>query len=59
MDKDIYNLQLHEVLDIKDFLIKRVASGWIYIFKQKNNYGQLIISPPVFVPFDNSFQAKK
>ncbi len=56
--ENIYKLKLNETINTANYLITRVPSGWIYIFKQKNNYGHLLISNPVFVPFDNSFQKK-
>ena len=49
-DKTIFNLKLHEILEIGSMRIRRVASGWIY----ETGYGIA-----VFVPFDNEFRKLK
>ena len=48
---DIYDMKLHEEFRIesgKVDTVKRVASGWIYLFGTD--------CLPVFVPYDNHFQ---
>ena len=49
--KTIYNLELHEYLDISGFSVLRVAGGWIYLDKSS--------SVMVFVPFNNEYQGEK
>jgi len=44
----IYNLKLHEIIDIGHFSIFRVTGGWIYVDKSCHT--------TVFVPFNNEFQ---
>jgi hypothetical protein len=57
---DIYNLKLHDALEMKDHNaeIMRVAGGWIY-----TNYSQIGASSfnvsSVFVPFNNEFMGKE
>ena len=63
MEKTIYNLELHEILYVKDqgLQIQRVPSGWNYIytrqdFIEENDYYEQVITHIVFVPYDNNFQ---
>lgn len=53
--KTIYNLELHETLEVKHLgskmEITRVAGGWVYSF----DYPGYRTAPLVFVPFDNEF----
>ena len=56
MEKNIYNIGLHETLEIKTNVggkieITRVSGGWVYAFE----YPGFRQSPIVFVPFDNEF----
>lgn len=56
-EKNIYELKLHEMLEIKTDVggtieITRVPGGWSYAF----NYPGYRQSPVVFVPFNNEFQ---
>lgn len=56
MEKDIYNLKLHESLELKEgIIILRVAGGWIYNCwdYEKQNY---IVGN--FIPFNDEFQNK-
>lgn len=51
MQKTIYNLELHELLDIGSiFSVMRVAGGWLYLDKESNI--------TTFVPFNNEFMDK-
>ena len=57
MEKTIYNIALHETLEIKTNLggkveVTRVAGGWVYSFE----YPGFRQAPVVFVPFNNEFQ---
>jgi hypothetical protein len=58
MTKSIYDLELHEALDIdtkngrwQSAHALRVPGGWVYNFCWANGSGTA-----VFVPFDNEFQ---
>jgi len=56
MDKTIYSLKLHEILEVPTkgagkIEITRVAGGWIYAIDFPG-YRQ---SPSVFVPFNSEF----
>lgn len=51
MNQDIYNMKLHEYMQINGWYISRVAGGWIY--------GQGNGLACVFVPFDNEFQTRE
>ena len=62
MEKTIYNLELHETLQIRDesLQIQRVPGGWNYIytrqdFNEEDDYYETVISHIVFVPYDNEF----
>ena len=47
---DIYSMELHEVIDITEFLaVRRVPGGWLFKYFDY---------PPVFVLFNNEFQGK-
>jgi hypothetical protein len=46
--KTIYELKLHEILDVNFFSVLRVAGGWLYFDK-----GNMLVT---FVPFNNEFQ---
>jgi hypothetical protein len=53
MEKDIYNMKLHDCFKLEtrlvDFYILRVPGGWLY--------SEVAEDPAqTFVPFDNGFQ---
>jgi len=54
LEKNIYGLKLHESLFFKnkhsEFVVTRVASGWIY-----SELTDTAIRINTFVPFDNEF----
>jgi hypothetical protein len=53
-EKDIYKLQLHDMITAPEFTILRVPGGWIYRFW---DFVTKELSPVgVFVPFDDEFQ---
>ena len=49
--KDIYNIALHEMIDVGDWAVTRVPGGWIYFDKNPHI--------AVFVPFNNEFIVKE
>jgi len=49
-EKDVYDLALHEMADIKSFTVLRVPGGWIYYDKSAE--------VGVFVPWDNEYQLR-
>jgi hypothetical protein len=58
-EKTIYDLKLHETLEVEDGIIKgkkyeitRVPGGWIYAL----DFPGWRLTQVVFVPFDNGFQ---
>ena len=66
MEDSIYNLKLHEILDVNEFAgrsiqVQRVPGGWNYIY-QETIYGGIgsnsrsISISTVFVPFNDEFQ---
>lgn len=54
--KNIYNLELHEAIEIKTgpttYFVIRVPGGWIYE-NPRLDCGQMTST---FIPFDNGFQ---
>ncbi len=51
--KDIYDLELHESLDLEELVIIRVPGGWVYHWDFDNNrFGK----SSQFVPFNHEFQ---
>ena len=63
MEKTIYNLELHEIFQVKDqeLQIQRVPGGWNYIytrqdFNEQESYYEQVVTQIVFVPYDNTFQ---
>ena len=54
MEKNIYELELHEILKIKgrnNLVVIRVAGGWIYRDERGDE-----VPVNTFVPFHNEFQ---
>ena len=55
MQKTIYDLELHEPLQINKWLIvRRVPGGWIYAFCDDDT--SLVVQ--TFVPYNHEFQSK-
>ena len=55
--KDIYNMKLHEVIQMDDFNIVKVHGGWVYKFLEPHHQADLngnwilnYIPTAVFVP---------
>lgn len=56
MEKNIYNLGLHELIEVPKFgCVIRVPGGWIYTRQEP----QVNIANPVFIPFNDEFQDKQ
>jgi len=61
MDKTIYELELHECINLKQGetalpanVVMRVPGGWLYgLWDYQKNYYSIA---PTFVPFDNEFK---
>lgn len=57
MYKNIYDLRLHEELDIGfRTTVKRVEGGWLYVIK---GFFKGAPHTTTFVPFNNEFQIKE
>jgi len=56
-EKTIYELELHEYLQLEDIQIMRVAGGWIYRYwdYEKKDY----YAGSTFVPYHNEFDTRK
>lgn len=59
MDKDIYDLKLHETTEIikqdgLNYYVTRVAGGWIYQYMRLDCNSMT----SVFVPFNNEFKGE-
>jgi len=52
MDKNIYEMKLHESIVIGYYEILRVPGGWVYTHFEEDAK----IESSVFVPFNNEFQ---
>ena len=48
--KTIYDLQLHETVDIEGAIVMRVPGGWLYSMVESFQDANIVL-PPVFVPF--------
>lgn len=65
MSKTIYDLKLHESLDVSEnqrsetIICKRVAGGWIYTTFDYNTHNDRNVISSVFVPFNNEFQTEQ
>lgn len=58
MRKDIYNMELHETLEIDNgVVILRVAGGWIYEYYEEQ-HSHKEIKEMVFVPFNDEYNPK-
>ena len=53
--KNIYELELHEVGESDNYIIKRVPGGWLYVRKDPHLGSS---NSMVFVPFNNEFVKK-
>ena len=51
MKNELYEMELHEQKQIQNFMILRVAGGWIYVYLNSDN-GEAICS--VYVPAEKS-----
>ena len=51
--KTIYNMSLHEQVQCGEFVVTRVAGGWIYSMHSPE---VMVPSVCTFVPFNNEFQ---
>ena len=56
--KDLYNLKLHDFIEINPVLVvRRVPGGWIYETAiQNGGYGYSVST--CFVPYDNGFDER-
>jgi hypothetical protein len=53
MDKNIYEMKLHEKLYFDDFEVMRVPGGWIYYYIGfDKDFG-------IFVPYNNEYDNRK
>ena len=59
--EEIYKMKLHEVIELKlgvtNFIITRVAGGWIYQTYNFSFSGGGVAN--IFVPFSNEFQLRE
>ncbi len=52
-NNDIYNMELHDTIEIDQMRIVRVPGGWIYYYFDltKNDYKSM----GVFIPYNNEY----
>lgn len=53
----IYEMELHEIIDMGEVEIIRVTGGWVYRAFHDNGFGGYG-SSSCFVPFNNEYQNK-
>jgi hypothetical protein len=55
----IYEMDLHDEIEVDDTRVTRVPGGWIYTFTSYDDRNDTWRISSVFVPYNNEFQRKE